>query len=538
MLDYLFLNANVADGTGTPMRKQSVGVKDGKICAVCDEIEEDATQVIQLGEDEVLCPGFIDSHAHSEKFLYYDRRVTPKLLQGVTTEISGNCGLGLAPYNPRYCTEAENNNSMLAAGLRMPDDWEPAEKFSDFLKQIECLRPEINTAFYVAHGALRIAVKGYDGSPLNKEESEKMDALLREAMEAGAIGLTTGMVYVPGSYASHEEVVHLCSIVKEYNGIYATHMRDEGERVVDSVKESIDVARKTGVTLLISHHKVTGVAFAHLVSEIHKLVRDVRKEGLKVYLDQYPYNCGASTLSTTIPYKYMDGGVEQFLKRLEDPEIVEQIRYEILHNDGTWQNALDATGFDGMSILTAPNSKEAEGKNLQELSEEWHIDPVDVIFRLLRENNGFVFVLLRFMKDETVEEIFQSDLVSVCTDSILFGDEYIVHPRGYATYPRVLGKFVREKKLLPLEEAIRKMTSMPADMFSMTSKGRVQEGMDADIVVFNRETIIDAGDYVHPRAINPGISYVMVGGEISVDHGKITDKYRGTVMRRGVDFNV
>ena len=534
MLDYLFENAYVADGTGGPIQKRSVGVKNGKICMIHNEIAEEATHVIRLGENEILCPGFIDSHAHSEKFLYSDRRVTPKLLQGVTTEVSGNCGLGLAPYNPRYQKESENNFAMMAAGLTMSNHWDLPETFAGFLEQIEALRPEINTAFYVAHGALRIAVKGYDGSPLTREESQKMDALLREAMEAGAIGISTGLVYVPGSYATQEEVEHLCAIVKEYNGIYATHMRDEGERVIEAVKESIEVARKTGVKLLISHHKVTGMKLGHLVPEIHRLVREARNEGLTVFMDQYPYNCGASTLTTTIPYKYADGGIGKLLERISDPTIAKQIRQDILHNDGTWQNPLDSTGFDGMSVLSAPNCEESVGKSLTELSDMWHIDPIDVIFKLLRENNGSVFVLLKFMKDETVEQIFQSDLVSVCTDSILLGDNYTVHPRGYATYPRILGRFVREKGLVPLEKAVCKMTSMPADMFLMRNKGRIQEGLDADIVVFDKNTIIDAADYVNPRVKNPGISYVMVNGEISVDHGVITDRYRGKVLRGGV----
>ncbi|MBQ1316564.1 MAG: D-aminoacylase [Lachnospiraceae bacterium] len=529
MLDLLFTNAAIADGSGGPCRKANVGVQNGLIAYIGDEFPE-AARVIELSDEEVLCPGFIDSHAHSELYMYYDPSMRPKLLQGVTTEVSGNCGIGMAPVAPETFPYLKQYVGTAAAGIKAPEQWESYATFRAFLEAAADLHAGISEAFYVAHGALRIAVKGFDPSPLTEEESERMDALLREAMEAGAIGMTTGLVYAPGSNATNEEIWHLLKIVKEYDGIYASHIRSEGEFVIESVRETIEAARRTGVRTIISHHKVTGIRLEHLIPEVHRLVREAREEGLKVYLDHYPYSAGASTLTTTIPYRYTAGGFEEMIRRFDDPRTLEKIRYEILHNDGTWQNPLDSTGFEGIVIIGSPEDRSLEGKNLREIAELWDIEPVDTIFRLLRINHGQVMVLLYFMREEAVEMILRSPLVSICTDSLLYAEEYRVHPRGYATYPRMLGHYVRERGVLDLETAVRKMTSMPADMLGMTGKGRIEEGKDADIVVFNRNTIIDRGSYEDPRAENPGIAWVVVNGIVAVDHGSITCGSAGKVL--------
>lgn len=532
MFDLLIEQAQIADGTGKPIYTASIGIKNGKIAYIGQNPTEPAQNTLKLDSQEVLCPGFIDSHGHSECYLFHDKCITPKLKQGVTTEVSGNCGIGFAPVNPVYIAELKDNFEGVAVGLPFPDDWSSMTTFGKFLNKVDDLHTEINTAFYVAHGALRIAVKGYDSTPLTPEEREQVHLLLTEAMEAGAVGMSTGFVYAPGTYADMEEIIDLCKIVSKYGGVYATHMKDEGDHVIQSVKESIEVARRTGVRLLISHHKVTGVANAPHIKEIHRLVNEARAKGLSVHLDQYPYSAGETTLNTTIPYRYLDGGNQKLLERLEDPALKAEIADAILHNDGTWQNPLDSTGFDGMTVLHTKNHPECHEKSLAQLSEEWNIEPVETIFRLLKENDGQVNCLLHFMTDADVETIFQSPLVSVCTDSLLFGEGMPTHPRGYATYPRILGRFVREKKLVSFEEAIRKMSSMPADIFGMKNKGRIAEGMDADLVVVNPERVIDHGDYRNPYAENEGIEMVFVAGRLILDHGTITRHSAGKVVRK------
>lgn len=534
MFDVVFTDAWVADGTGEPMFKANVGVRDGKVAYIgSDSIEGEQTYT--LTPSEVLCPGFIDSHAHSEAYLFHDPTVAPKLKQGVTIEVCGNCGIGLAPVNPTYITELKDNFEGVAVGIEFPRQLEEMTTFSRFLQEVDNLGLEISEAFYVAHGALRIAVKGYDASPLTPAERDEMHARLREAMEAGAVGMTTGFVYAPGTYADMDEICDLCAIVAEYNGVYATHMRDEGDRVIESVKESIEVARRTGVKLLISHHKVTGIKNSKYIPEIHRLVYAAREEGLKVYLDQYPYDAGETTLNTTIPYRYLDGGNQKLLERLEDPAMRAEIADAILHNDGTWQNPLDSTGFDGMTILHTKSQPELVGKSLQELADEWGIEPVEVIFRLLKDNDGQVNCLLHFMRAEDVDQIFTSPLVSVCTDSLLFGEGVSTHPRGFASYPRVLGRFVREKQLVSFEEAVHKMSMMPADIFGMKYKGRILEGADADLVVIDRDRVIDKGDYLNPRAENEGIEMVLVGGRVVLDRGAFTPQHAGRALRLRAD---
>ena len=532
MFDLFIEQTQIADGTGKPIYTANVGIKDGKITYIGQEPAYPGQKTLKLAPQEVLCPGFIDSHGHSECYLFHDKCVAPKLKQGVTTEVSGNCGIGFAPVNPAYLAELKDNFEGVAVGLDFPAHWNTMTTFGRFLEEVEALHTEINTAFYVAHGALRIAVKGYDSTPLTDGEREKVHELLTEAMEAGAVGMSTGFVYAPGTYADMAEIVDLCRIVSRYGGVYATHMKDEGDHVIQSVLDSIEVARRTGVHLLISHHKVTGIANAPHIKEIHRLVKEARAEGLSVHLDQYPYSAGETTLNTTIPYRYLDGGNAKLLERLEDPALKEEIADAILHNDGTWQNPLDSTGFDGMTILHTKNHPECHEKSLAELAVEWNIEPVEVIFRLLKENDGQVNCLLHFMTDVDVENIFRSPLVSVCTDSLLFGAGMPTHPRGYSTYPRILGRFVREKQLVTFEEAIRKMSSMPADIFGMEKKGRILEGMDADLVVVDPECVIDHGDYQNPYADNEGINLVFVAGKLVLDHGTITPQSAGSVVRK------
>ena len=532
MFDLFIEQTQIADGTGKPIYTANVGIKDGKITYIGQESAEPGQKILKLAPQEVLCPGFIDSHGHSECYLFHDQCVTPKLKQGVTTEVSGNCGIGFAPVNPAYLAELKDNFEGVAVGLDFPAHWNAMTTFGRFLDEVEALHTEINTAFYVAHGALRIAVKGYDSTPLTDGERKKVHELPTEAMEAGAVGMSTGFVYAPGTYADMEEIVDLCRIVSRYGGVYATHMKDEGDHVIQSVLDSIEVARRTGVHLLISHHKVTGITNAPHIKEIHRLVKEARTEGLSVHLDQYPYSAGETTLNTTIPYRYLDGGNAKLLERLEDPALKKEIADAILHNDGTWQNPLDSTGFDGMTVLHTKNHPECHEKSLAQLAVEWNIEPVEVIFRLLKENDGQVNCLLHFMTDADVENIFQSPLVSVCTDSLLFGAGMPTHPRGYSTYPRILGRFVREKHLVSFEEAIRKMSSMPADIFGMETKGRILEGMDADLVVVDPERVIDHGDYQNPYAENEGINLVFVAGQLVLDHGTITRQSAGTVVRK------
>lgn len=532
MYDILFKNANIADGTGKRIYRGNVAISQDKIVSIHAEDDARAATILTLSEEEVLCPGFIDGHAHSEKYLFYDKFLKPKLLQGVTTEISGLCGLGIAPVNERYRSDLVSNSSIIGVGIDMPRSFAGMSTFSSFLDSVQANHCEINTGFYVGHGALRIAVKGYGKTGLSNTERESMRSLLREAMEAGALGMSTGLVYPPGSFATHEEIIDLCSILAEYDGIYATHMRNEGERVVESVKESIDVAERAGVRVVISHHKVTGIRNSHHLREIHDLVEKAEERGLQIYLDQYPYNTGASTLTTVIPHKYLGGGMEGLLHALHDTEQLKAIRGELLHNDGTWQNPIDSTDYEGLYIISAAETPECIGMNLLDIANLYGTDPIDAIFTLLRENQGQVVCRMVFMREDDVEIVFCHPKVMVATDSLLAAENTATHPRGYASYPKILGRFVREKNLIPLESAIKKMCSMPADLFGLKTKGTIEEGKDADIVVFNRNTILDHGDYQDPRKPNEGYCYIVVNGKIVYDRGTLIERSSGKVIRR------
>ena len=531
--DLALKNAYIVDGTGSPGFMGQIGIKDGKIACIEKAGDIQAAKTITLEADEAVCPGFIDGHSHSDKYIFYDKFMKPKLLQGITTDLGGNCGIGAAPVAAPYEKELENYSSLCGVGLDLPKGWSSLDTFDKFLSAVEALEPEINIGFYIAHGVLRIAVKGYDQSPLTEAEMERMKALLCEALDAGAVGMSTGLIYAPGSYATQHELTELCKVLKSRGALYATHIRSQSDGVLEAIKEAFDLAYQTGVKLLISHHKIVGKANAKLIPETFKLYEKARADGLDVYLDSYPYESGASTLSILIPRKYLDGGVEKLVERLKDEKTRGQIASEILDSDGTWENIVEACGFDGIYVLSAPANPETLMKNLQEIAELWGMSRTDALFKLLVDNNGKVFCRLKFLTDENVEELIRYPDVIVASDAILAADGVVTHPRAYGTYPRILGCFVRDRGVLTLEEAVKKMTSMPAGLYGFGSKGRIEAGKDADLTIINRKTIIDRADYEDPRKPNEGVVYVIVGGKLVLDHGVLTEQRAGNVLRMG-----
>ncbi len=528
MLDLILKNGTVVDGTGKPRFQADVGVKDGVITAVGNLDGQEAKEVLDIAG---LCvsSGFIDWHSHSDLAVLADLDAFNILEQGITFEITGHCGVSLEPYiDPKFSAvgpymSEEQQKSILAKGGTAK------AVFEEIAKQ----KLPTNMAFYMGHGNIRGNVMGYDNRKPTDEEMDKMKALVREGMEAGAMGLSTGLIYPPGSYSQPEEIEALCAVVAEYPGSsYTSHMRSEGNGVVESVKETIHVAETCGIPVVISHHKIAGRHNEGKSKETLRLIEEANQRGLKVGLDQYPYDGGATSLLSAMPPKYASKGLDKLVEMLHDPAIRAVIREQLMHDSDEYENLVYGSTPAGI-IVASPSHPELAGKTVAEIAEMQNKDPYEVIFDLLCEDGAAVGAIYRMICPWDIENIMQYPRTMVGIDGAhAAAKEKMEHPRGVATYPYILGKYVREKGLLTLELAIRKMTGLAAEMGGFTNKGTVEAGKDADFVVFDADTIAGPADYCAADVDNIGIKYVFVNGVMAVKDGKCTGARGGKMIFR------
>lgn len=527
MLDILIKNTKIVDGTGKSIYQSDVGIKDGKIKLIKTNIETEAETTIDCKNKLVLSPGFIDTHSHGDIGIFVDPFQKTKLFQGVTTDICGNCGITVAPVNK----ETFELLKSYLSGCIMPREWEGFNEFSKYLNAVQKLDLGINIGYFVGHGTIRIAVMGMDNRPPSKDELEHMKDFTREAMESGAFGLSSGLIYPPGVFAEKKELIQLCKVVKEYNGVYATHMRNESYNLIEGVKEAIDIGRKSGVKVLISHHKAVGKENFGKSIETLKLVDEAVKEGIDIRLDQYPYTACSTALNATIPPEYHEGGVEKLVERLKDSKSRAEIKKRIFGQDNSWDNLVREAGFENILVLSGKNTPEVIGKTVKEYAEIINKEPIDVLFEILIKNNGTPNCVEFAMDEEDIERIMKYPLTMIGSDSGVVEEGSMFHPRTVGTFPRVLGRYVRDKKVISLEEAVKRMTSIPAQFLGLTDKGHIKEGYDADLVIFDFETIIDKSDYLRPHQQNEGIKYVILNGEIAAIDNKCLNKPVGKVLK-------
>lgn len=526
MLDLIVKNGRLVDGTGNPWLFGDVGVKDDKIVAV-GQVDQGAAQVIDA-QRKVIAPGFIDGHCHSDLMIFDHPLSEIKLRQGVTTEVVGNCGLAPAPFLPE---QAELLQSYVQPVLGKTSwDW-PWRSVGEYMEAVARLKPAEHMATYVAHGALRIAVMGFANRAATAAEIARMKTILDEGMKAGAIGLSIGLLYAPGSYTSREELAELCSVLPKYNGLLSTHIRGEGNNLIASVKEVIWIAERAGVSLHVSHLKAAGKRNWGKVLEALELIEAARGRGMDVTCDVYPYNAGSTTLTTVLPPWALEGGIARTLELFRDPQMRRKIKDELRQEQDAWDNLVCSTGWDSVYISAVHHQANAhlEGKHIAEISEQRGVHPVDCMMDLLLEEEGRISIVYFHMSDDDVRQAVGWEKSLIASDSLTC-ETGKPHPRLYGSFPRLFAKYVREDRVLSLEQAVRKVTSFPVQRFKLGKRGLLVPGYVADIVVFDPDTIADKATFESPRQYPEGISDVIVAGKPAIGQGRHTGERNGSFI--------
>jgi dihydroorotase len=528
MLDLTVRNGRIVDGTGNPWFYGDVGIKDGVIVSV-GRVAQGSEKTIDV-RGKVISPGFIDGHCHSDLMVLDDPLSEIKLQQGVTTEVLGNCGVTPTPFAQENLDLLRSYVEPVLGKTEREWSWETVDSYVDSLLEV---KPSLNVASYVGHGALRIAVMGFENRLASTEDLNRMKRLLEQGLQAGAVGLSLGLMYAPGSYTSKEELAELCSVLPRYDGVLGTHIRGEGKSLISSIEEVIRLAETCGVSLQISHLKAAGRSNWGSVTAAMELVEDARSRGLDVACDVYPYTAGSTTLTTLLPPWALEGGVPRALERLRAPASRERIKEELGYEHDGWDNLLASTGWASVYISSLSKGRGAnlEGKQLAEISESRGIEPADCMMDLLLEQDGKVSIVFFHMAESDVNQVVRWDRSLIASDS-LHDQAEKPHPRLYGTFPHVLAKYVREKKLLTLEEAIRKMTSFPARRFRLGKQGLLAPGYAADLVTFDPDEISDTATYDDPKRFPEGISFVLVNGAIAVESGVHRGSRAGRVIQR------
>jgi N-acyl-D-amino-acid deacylase len=537
----------VVDGTGNPWFHADVGVTDGTIVAVGSLDAAQAGSVIEA-RDRVVAPGFIDIHSHSDFVLPVEAHaevLAPFLAQGITTLVTGNCGYSPAPVNPRTLPDLRSYTTFLR-GPDLPEAW---RSFGEFLDLLAAQGTALNVVPLVAHGALRIHEVGFAGRPLQPDERAAMRRRLRESLEEGAFGLSSGLLYAPGIFAEPAEIEDLAAELKTFDAIYTSHIRGSSETLVPATREVIRVGEVNGIRTQHSHIEAFGRPNWPRIETIIELHEAARARDVDTAFDVIPYIAANTTLLAIFPRWSLDGGVDALLTRLRDPETRARIRRSIEEDVPGWpcwtesgwpHNLVEATGWQNVSLMwvESEHNKRLEGRSLTDIAEQQGRHPFDVAADLVLAEQGHAMALYYGVSGEPGEEaglerLLAHPLAAVETDAILTGLG-TPHPAAYGAFPRVLGYFTRARRLFSLEEAIRKMTSLPAQRVGLRRRGTIREGNAADLVVLDPTTIDDRTTYLAPDTPPAGIEHVIVNGQAVVAEGRVRTSARaGQVLRRG-----
>ena len=526
MLDVLIQGGTVIDGTGRPGRRADVAIAGDRVEAIELLPGATAARVIDA-TGHAVAPGFIDMHSHADFVLPGLPTADSKVHQGFTLVVVGNCGASPAPLTP-----ARRQDIIDATGLAVPPlawDWTTFRSYLDVLTR---QRVSINVAPLVGHGTVRLLVVGPDDARPTAEQHRAMAAEVRRAVDEGAVGVSTGLIYAPGVYADTDEIVDLARAAGAGGGFYASHIRGESDTLLPAIAEAIEVGRRAGVPVEISHLKAAGRTNWPKMAQAIELIEAARAEGLDVTADMYPYPAGSTTLSALLAPWVHAGGREPLLRRLDDPADRARIRAEL---DGSGM-AGDA-GWEGIVIAGCPARPEYEGRTLAQIAATLGLAPAEAVIEILRQAKADVDMVLFMMSEDNVALGLQRPWVMIGSDGEGRAAEgpYSAgkpHPRNYGTCPRFLGHYVRERAVVSLPEAIRKMTSLPATKLGLRDRGRLEPGAAADVVVFDPATVTDAATFAEPHRYPRGMPWVLVNGEPVIADGRHTGRRPGRMLSR------
>lgn len=534
MFDLIIRGGRIVDGTGNPWFRGDVAVKDGRIAAIRREgfPRESGARVIDA-DGLIVAPGFIDIHTHSETAVLADPQAPAKLCQGVTTAVLGNCGMSASPLTDEHLRDLRDYALPIMGYPEVEWSW---RTLAEYWEAVRRAAPAINVATYIGLGTVRCAVMGFrDGTP-TEAETAAMQRLVDAAMRHGAVGVTTGLVYAPGTYSSAEQIWALARVAAAHGGVYSSHIRDQGDRFLNSIDETLEVGRQTGIPVVVAHHKVVGQRNWGQVRQSLAMLDEARRQGVDAGSDLYPYLAGSTTMTALLPPWALEGGLEEMLRRLADPVVRRRIQADWEAGIPDWDNRVGSLGFPNILInyVGSAANQDLVGLSVAAAAERRGRggEVGEFLLDLLLAERGQVGNIQMACREEDLRQVLAHPATSIGSDGLHVGRR--PHPRLYGTFPRILGEYVRRERVVTLEEAIRKMTSLTARRLGLTGVGLVEEGYRADLTLFDPETVTDRATYDEPTLPPEGIAYVLVGGRLAVEGGRLTGERAGMpLLRRG-----
>jgi N-acyl-D-amino-acid deacylase len=527
----LIRGGTVADGSGSPPAELNVGIKGSRISGLYKPSETPKASMVIDATGMMVSPGFVDIHTHSDLYLLQNPLAESKIRQGVTTELVGNCGSSAAPL----IGAARDGLAESARDLEVKIDWSSVD---EYLLRLCNLRTSVNVATLVGAETLRLCVLGTKDIKADPESLKKMNGLLAESMLQGAFGLSSGLIYAPGCYASTEELISLASTSASLGGIYTSHIRGEGGTLVRAVEEAIRIGREAHTFVEISHHKACGRPNWGTVNETLKMIERARAEGIGVGFDVYPYTASNTSLDSILPPWARDGGKEATLNRIRDPDERRRIAETFSTRSEEFENTVLEDGWENIVVvgLTHGSNRKFENKSVADIAKELGKDPAETAFDLMVEENLNVSAIFHEISEDDVMTVMRHPLACIGSDGMAestYGplSKSATHPRSYGTFPRVLRRYSIEKGLFPLHEAIMKMTSIPAKRIGLPDRGMLAKGMIADIVVFDPLNVRDLSTFEDSHRYPEGIVHVLVNGAVTIENGHHTKERAGLVLR-------
>ena len=517
--DLLIRNGSVLDGTGAEAARADVGICRDRIDTIGDLSNAESKQILDA-TGQIVCPGFIDAHSHSDAYLLIEPRASSKVFQGITTEVCGNCGASVAPR---------------LGDAKLPSDWQDKpfpgtwSTVAEYRELFEQAKPAVNEALLIGHNTLHRGICGYEPRGANPDELKKMCHALEQALDEGGCGMSTGLIYPPASAVPREEIVELAKVVAKRNGIYTSHMRSEGKRLLEAIDEALEIGRQSSARVQISHLKTSGKANWHRLDAALEKIEAARAEGLEVAADRYPYTAAQTDLDIVLPDWAIQGGAQAELARLSDPQTRQKIRNEILQERGEF-------GFNTVMIGTVenPDLQHLKGLKMGQASRLLGMEPVDALLHIIEKDKLRTGGIFFGMSEENMWRVLETPWVMIGCDASLRAPDGILsqdhpHPRAYGSFTKFL-RAALDGQTVALPEAIRKMTALPAEQFHLKNRGILKTGNFADVVIFDPDSIKENTTYAQPHQLSGGMNAVIVNGMLTLENGALTGGRNGAFL--------